>query len=79
MTKTQDDNLEILNELKRKYDDLITLHGSEMQTVGEEMQTVGEVERLTDNLIMLRAEYFIYGMLAGAGVSLVIQIAMRFV
>jgi len=43
------------------------------------MRTVGEIERLTDNLIMLRAKHFIYGMLAGAGISLVIQIAMRFV
>ena len=72
MTKTQDDNLKILNELKRKENDLITLHG-------RVMRTVGEIERLTDNLIMLRAKYFIVGMLAGAGVSLVIQIAMRFV
>ena len=72
MTKTQDDNLEILNELKRKENDLITLHG-------RVMRTVGEIEHLTDNLIMLRAKHFIYGMLAGAGISLVIQIAMRFV
>jgi len=70
MTKTQDDNLEILNELKRKENDLITLHG-------RVIRTVGEVERLTDSLIMLRAKHFIYGMLAGAGISLVIH--MRFV